>query len=405
MSDPRAMTFLDIEAELNDWWLERRAFVRGMTLTLLSGLNFYAKGDPGTGKTELVKDFLTRIVDARYFETAMRKQATADTLVGPYDPIAFDRGEYVRMSDGYIQTADVALVDEAGKMNAPTGHYLLGIANPVNRIFHEVKAGLSVQSVPMLAMFCCTNEPLVTESEDGSALYDRLSVKVVADYIAEDGNFEAMMARADEPAKRTTITLAEVKECMAAVRDVEVTPEALSALSVLRRKVRGEPGFNVSDRTWRLSLRLLRASAWLAGRDQVLQEDLEVLEYVIWTTEDQIASARELAWTAAIPELGEVIEIADTVRGIGAEIDGLEGKSLTERTEYGTEVTTKVRKIRRDIARLRRDVGQKSLAAATKLDEVEQVVDNIEVRVKVDCLDWTEDKARRWVAMEKGDAA
>lgn len=405
MSDPRALTFLTIEDELNAWYFERKPMIRAMTLGLLSGLNFYALGDPGTGKSALVRDFLKRF-GGRYFETAMRKQGTADTLVGPYDLAAYKAtGEYVRKGEGYIQWAELAFVDEAGKMNAQTGHYLLGIANPGERIFHEVKNGLSVQDVPLISLFAASNELLVTESEDGKALWDRLIVRVSVDPIRERGNFVAMMSREDEPERTTKMSVAELRDCIAEVRMVTIGAEALTAIADLQTAVDRNPTLSVSNRTWRLSRRLVQANAWLSGRDEVVREDLEVLEYVLWDSPEQIVEARELAWTAAVPALSEVIEIAETVTGIHAEIDALEGKANSERSAYGITAVEKVRKIRRDIERLREGVAQTSIAAASKLDDVERRTDDIEVRVLVDCLDWTEQRARSHVAGSKRDAA
>jgi hypothetical protein len=67
----------------------------------------------------------------------------------------------------------------------------------------------------------------------------------------------------------------------------------------------------VSDRTWRKSTAVVKAAAWLAGRDETLPEDLIVLGNVLWTNPDDIPIIERLLAQVCFPQLTELYDIID----------------------------------------------------------------------------------------------
>jgi MoxR-like ATPase len=83
----------------------------------------------------------------------------------------------------------------------------------------------------------------------------------------------------------------------------------------------GEKSIVASDRRYRQSIELLRARAWLAGRDAVSGDDLFFLQHVLWSEPDErrevVATLRELllgheeAARVLVAEAREVAAAAD----------------------------------------------------------------------------------------------
>ena len=89
------------------------------------------------------------------------------------------------------------------------------------------------------------------------------------------------LLQAQPPAVRTTLTLDELAAARADVSALDVPGTVLRAVADLRREL-GRRGVVASDRRWAQSLGVLRARAWLEGRDTVHDGDVAFLEHVLW---------------------------------------------------------------------------------------------------------------------------
>ena len=93
-----------------------------------------------------------------------------EELFGPLSMRGLENDEYVRQTNGYLPTAEVAFVDEIFKANSAILNALLTLLN--ERLFDN---GHSRLKVPLLTLIAASNE--LPESEELDALYDRFLIR------------------------------------------------------------------------------------------------------------------------------------------------------------------------------------------------------------------------------------
>ena len=383
-----AKTLAVIGEEVNARFFERRPVVEALTLAVLAKEHVFILGPPGTGKSQLTREFLGRITGATYFEQLLSKTRPDQAILGPYDlPALRDHGVFRRKIDGFLLTADFAFLDEIGKMSATTGHDLLAALN--ERVRHEVDGSASVHPIPLRTAVTASNELPAGESEDAEALWDRLLVRVAVDYIAEPGNFAALLASAVADPLRVTATTVPFADLADVVDNhiplIPVPTVVIEAVLTLRHEL-ATAGIRPSDRRWRASMRLTQAAAFMTGRERVEVDDIGVLRYSLWDTPDQRPLVERAALKIANPLNEECMVIMDSVVGIRAEMTSRRGKSLAQRAGYGSEALAKLKNLQRDTARLR----QRCLNAGRSTTRADEVGDEITATVRtvyVDCLD------------------
>jgi len=143
------------------------------------------------------------------------------------------------------------------------------------RRFHN---GREVAEVPLLTLFAASNE--LPEDDELLALHDRFLLRFVVDYLDEDFRFLKLL-QAGPVAARTMLPLAALDQARAEAGALPVPGAVLRAMTDLRRELRAK-NVIASDRRWAQAVGVLRAHAWLAGRDAVSEEDVPFLEHVLW---------------------------------------------------------------------------------------------------------------------------
>jgi len=93
-----------------------------------------------------------------------------EELFGPLSMKGLENDEYVRQTNGYLPTAEVAFVDEIFKANSAILNALLTLLN--ERLFDN---GYKRLKVPLLTLIAASNE--LPESEELDALYDRFLIR------------------------------------------------------------------------------------------------------------------------------------------------------------------------------------------------------------------------------------
>jgi MoxR-like ATPase len=144
--------------------------------------------------------------------------------------------------------------------------------------------------VPLVTLFAASNE--LPEDDELLALHDRFLLRFMVDYLSEDFRFLKLL-QARPPAARTTLSLAELATAQAEAATLPVGGEVLRALTDLRRELRAK-SIAVSDRRWTQAVGVLRAHAYLAGREAVGDEDVAFLEHVLWRDPAERAQVRVL---------------------------------------------------------------------------------------------------------------
>lgn len=281
--------------------VERKNEMRVIVLASLAGVNVHQLGHPGTGKSLGIREFCKRIIGARYFEKAVHAQMPADAIVGGYDMPKFAQtGEFSRNVEHYAPNAHVIFLDEVTRANGPTLDALLPLLNTEERAY-EANGGM--KTAP--ALFVATASNYMPDPDDAhlGAFVDRITLMQFIDYVKADDSFKEMVRRHHVRRQREagaqayepkTVTLEQFQQAQREVSAIEPSPEYLEAISNLRVAAKTEAGLNVSDRAWMELGRVARSSAWLAGRDFLIPEDLVAVENGLWKQQADIPAARKL---------------------------------------------------------------------------------------------------------------
>jgi MoxR-like ATPase len=272
-----------VHDELQQVFLERGEVIDGALAALLSGHHVLIIGPPGTAKSMLADELCRRLAGATYFQWLLTKFTTPEELFGAVSLSALERDEYRRVTALKLPEAHIAFLDEVFKANSSILNSLLTLIN--ERHFHN---GRQIETVPLITLFGASNE--LPEDDELQALYDRFLVRFVVSYIEEDFRFLKML-QTRPPTSRTTLPLDVLRAAQAEARAVAVPDSIFRSVAELRREL-AKSQLVSSDRRYRQSLDLLRAHAYLDGRTHVVDEDLFVLEHVLWRDPTERAEVR-----------------------------------------------------------------------------------------------------------------
>jgi len=273
-----------IRDELQQTFLERGELIDGALVALLAGQHVLVIGPPGTAKSMLADEVCRRIDGARYFQWLLTRFTTPEELFGAVSLRGLEEDDYRRLTTHKLPEAHVAFLDEVFKASSSILNTILTIMN--ERRFHN---GRAVETVPLVTLFAAANE--LPEDDELLALHDRFLLRFLVDYLHEDFRFLKLL-QARPPASRTTISLAELDAARAEAARVPVPAEVLRAIADVRRAL-GRKQILVSDRRYAQAVGVLRARAWLEGRDAVAEEDLGFLVHVLWRDPAEREPVRE----------------------------------------------------------------------------------------------------------------
>ena len=381
---PVAISLHLIEAEMGAFFKERKTCIEAVLLALLTAEHAFILGDPGTGKSLLIRALFGAFPDAEYFEALLSKTLPAEAVLGPYDiPDLRTNGNFHRKVHGFLPTAKLAMLDEIGKMSPTLGHNLLAILN--ERLLHEVNGGRSAVNVPLSTVVGGSNELPTTESDDAAALWDRILVRIEVKYIQETGNFIAMLT-GGKPNITTTIPWADVQDVIDnVVPAVKLPTDVMDIIATLRESLRSLE-INPSDRRWKQSMKLLQANAFLNGRDEATTDDIEVLRHSLWETPSQISAVERATLSVSNPIAEEALTIQEQAEEIAKEIRDSKGLSDASKAKLATELGGRLKVVSADLGRLR----QKALssgASLTKIEDIQARVGGVKAAMFKDLMD------------------
>ena len=258
--------------------VERDTQVRLLLLAALCRENVLFIGPPGTAKSELGRR-LSWVLKGSFFQLLLTKFSVPEELFGPLSLKALEQDEYLRQTDGYLPSVEVAFVDEIFKANSAILNSLLTILNE-----REFDNGNVRSRVPLVSLVAASNE--IPEVAELRALYDRFLLRCEVDSVSEAG-LEALltmpMARDEGPACEDHwdfFSSRETSEIVARADGVAVPPGIVKLLVALRQHLadKCEPPVVVSDRRLLKGVKLLKVSALTNGRAAVSESDCMLLQ-------------------------------------------------------------------------------------------------------------------------------
>lgn len=283
--------------------------VRLALLSAVAGESIFFMGPPGTAKSMVSRRIAAAFKDfyedgkfstekGGYFEYLMNEFSTPDEICGPVDLSALNEkpSRYERQTEGYLPSAKIAFLDEIWKSGPAILNTLLTIIN--ERKFHN---GKNVQKVPLISLASASNE-LPEKNRGLEALWDRFILRVFVNPVAneddffkiiDDGNKELVLT---EEQRSVLLAISDVEKWQAEINKVELSDESKAVISAIRKELvslntddkhKDDEAYYVSDRRWKKIVHILKASAFLNGRNSVDLMDCSLIEYAIWNTDKQ----------------------------------------------------------------------------------------------------------------------
>lgn len=297
---------LAAEKQIGSMVMEREEPVRGMLLSLLTRQHLLLFGPPGTAKSMLT-DLAQKLVQgAERFSLLLTRTTLPDELFGMWDVSGISKGLMERLdTGGTMRSAHIAFLDEVFKSNSTTLNSLLGALN--ERKFRNGTAG--EVTLPLISCVGASNE--YPQGEDLGALYDRFLLRYWINPLGEERNWISLLTQKQASVAIQQITLGELEAAQQEVARVQL-PLDLSEPLLKVRSALGQIGITASDRRWYQAMSVVRAQAWLDGRDVVDKGDLIVLQHALWNNfQDEGRKVSEVMLGTCAPKLKDLLAVMD----------------------------------------------------------------------------------------------
>lgn len=358
--------FLNLQAEVSAEVLERNEEIRTGVLALISRKHHFQIGLPGVAKSLLVDRFVERIEmgEADYFKYLMQDFTLPDEIFGPPDIQAFvDDKVYRFVTNGKLPEASIAFLDEIFKANSSILNTLLMIINEREFVNPERI------DVPLMSLFSASNE--LPGDNSLAALWDRIHFRHEVHPLQDSSSFIKMMQSSfDTPEK--LLTLDDLREAQAQVREVSVTPDVIETLNALRLELRAE-NIEPTGRRWRESLGIIQAQAWLNGATSTEVADIRPLIHVLWSEPDHRRQVTQIVLNTVSPLESQGHALLDSVQVIAKELKDIEHDFENDETKLKqalVEIHKKNKRLNVEIQGLREQamMAEKEIEVISRLE-------------------------------------
>lgn len=359
-----------VRDELAGQFFERAEVIRALMTALLAGQHSLLLGPPGAAKSDLARALTGRITGGTYWEILLGAYTDPKQIFGPIDVAAMMRGEYTQVFARRATEADIAFIDEIFKCGQGALNSMLAWLN--ERLYHPENGGPPI-SCPLLAAVTASNE-LPQAGHESAAFFDRLMVRLEVTYIEDPANTRALFrsgaVRAAPPAG-TTVALDDLRRAIEdEVPGVDVPDGILDAMVKLRTALR-QRGLLCSDRRWRQSVRLVQSAAYLDGRGQADDTDLDILRHVLWDSTGDRRAVWDEVLTLVNPDAKKALDLEEDILAIQATLESMAGQSDQKLNDWASkEANPKLARAARELEAMQKA----AVAAGRSTDAIDAVM-------------------------------
>ena len=267
-----------LEEDLNRSLKERGEVVRAVVLALLSGEHLYLVGPPGTGKSLVVRLAAERFSGLSYYERLLHMESDRDALSSsPLSPIGIAEGSLVFLDEVLRAPRSLLLT-------------LLGFMN--ERVWHDP----APTPAALLSLFAASNAH-PSQGDNLEAFFDRFALRCLVEPVRRFESFVDLLESSPFGGSKETKAAFSPEEFRRLHRHVAtavpIGSGVYEALWELRYRL-GREGISLSDRRWKLVLKILRAVAFYEGAGEVSVGHFSGLLPVLWTYPPEIRTIRRI---------------------------------------------------------------------------------------------------------------
>ncbi|MCZ6557374.1 MAG: AAA family ATPase [SAR324 cluster bacterium] len=281
-----------VQERMNDFIIGHYPVKEALLLALISQEHLYMQGEPGCAKT-LLAEVASDTANLSFHFSQLHRDTRLTELVGDVilekKELPGGKGEVIRqkLMPGGVLTCEVALLDDICRAPGEALNVLLGILN--ERKFLDLK-------IPLMTAIATTNpteDEYYNEPLDPANL-DRFTLQLKTQGAVTSSNWDEARKILDRyegfPAEMLSegrVSADALRDAFKAHKKVLLPPVVLSAyrriLDDLRNRFGCDAGNSLlTDRTMLVKVpKLIKAMAFLHGRDTAETEDLRVLKYIL----------------------------------------------------------------------------------------------------------------------------
>lgn len=277
-------------------------------LAALAGESILLLGPPGVAKSMIARRLKKAFAKAQSFEYLMSRFSTPDEIFGPISIAKLKNSDkYERAIQGYLPTADVVFLDEIWKAGPAIQNTLLTVMN--EKLFRN---GDEEIHLPLKLLVAASNE-LPAKGEGLEALWDRFMIRVVCHCIEDENIFREMLTQntTEQPYEENASDSNETKEAILPEeyskwqyesQKNSISNSVLEAITYIRKHLQQVElettelprSIYISDRRWKHIANLLRTSAFLQDRKEVISADLLPMYHCLWNEPEEIDEVRRI---------------------------------------------------------------------------------------------------------------
>jgi MoxR-like ATPase len=342
-------------ASLNTAHLEREEVIDGLLATLLSKQNAFLLGEPGTGKSDLVRSICGGINGANYFGYLLTPTSDPSELFGPVAVTKLLNDEYQRDVDGYLPSAHIAFTDELFRGSSAILNSLLTLLN--ERTFNNGKETIKT---PIQSIVAATNS--WPEEESLQAFADRFLFRPTVPFLTKSANKRTLDLWAagihERPEVGSHLTLDQLFELQQKAQELPVTEDFLDKFNELWSMLDAR-GIRISDRRRVQIIKFLKAWALVQGDDELYGEHMHnSLIHIVYRNEDDQSTIKECLMQVCPTAEKYFADAKRAASGIMTEFQAnnvkLSGKSLSDLNDY----VKQCRRYRSDIQKIQQKVNE-----------------------------------------------